>query len=449
LEIKSILHYAFPILFFCTVSAIYYASDKSPFGSIASISGVFTNKATIPAPSIATESKEPTLSPEQIHLQKNYHLDASAHYIQTGEIQKNQFLSDILGKYNVENARVHELATKAKDVFSVTKLGVNKPYTVLIDTINYQAEVFIYHANKIDFVIYDLRNEMQVYKGKREHERKTLEAAGIIDGSLYGTMVNNAFNPALAAELSEIFAWSVDFFKVQRGDKFKLIYDEYFIDDESVLLGDVKAAYFESNGVRYYAFAYEQDGKTSYYDENGNSLRKAFLRAPLKYSRISSRFTRKRYHPVLKRYKAHLGTDYAASRGTPIMSVGDGTVIAAAYNRANGRYVKIKHNGTYTTQYLHMSKFAKGMKKGKRVKQGDVIGYVGSTGLATGPHLCYRFWKNGKQVDPLKEIIQHADPIDADLRDDYMTHKATLLEHLNIIEYPSLLEQDVNLVSIP
>jgi murein DD-endopeptidase MepM/ murein hydrolase activator NlpD len=188
--------------------------------------------------------------------------------------------------------------------------------------------------------------------------------------------------------------------------------------------------------VDFWGFYFDQDSLGSFYDENGNSLQKAFLQAPVKFSRISSRYSKRRFHPVQKRYKAHLGTDYAAPHGTPIRSTGDGTVIAAGYTGGNGNYVKIRHNSIYTTQYLHMSKFAKGMKAGKAVKQGEVIGYVGSTGLATGPHVCYRFWKNGVQVDPFLQDIPPAFPVKEKLREVYDQQVEDWMKQLNGIPYP-------------
>ena len=201
----------------------------------------------------------------------------------------------------------------------------------------------------------------------------------------------------------DIFAWQIDFFRINPGDHYEILYTEEIIDSVVVGISNVKAARFTHNEKDFYAFSYNQGLGNDYFDENGKSLRKTFLRSPLNFYRKSSRYRKKRFHPVLKRYRDHLGTDYAAPRGTPIMTVADGKIIEARYGRNNGYFVKVKHNNIYSTQYLHMSKFAKGIKPGKNVRQGDIIGYVGSTGLATGPHVCYRFWRNGKQVDPYKQ----------------------------------------------
>ena len=233
----------------------------------------------------------------------------------------------------------------------------------------------------------------------------------------------------------------MDFGALQKGDKFKVVYEEKLIDGAVVGVSDIKLAYFEHKGEQFHAIPFEQNGQLNFFDQEGNSLKKAFLRDPLKYTRISSRYNLKRFHPVQKRYKAHLGTDYAAATGTEIRSVGDGVVTEAKYTSANGNYVKIKHNGTYTTQYLHMSKIAKGMKPGQRIKQGQVIGYVGSTGLATGPHLCFRFWKNGKQEDWLREKIPPSEPISSANLVAFNTKKTESLQLLAAISLPGESEQ--------
>jgi murein DD-endopeptidase MepM/ murein hydrolase activator NlpD len=212
--------------------------------------------------------------------------------------------------------------------------------------------------------------------------------------------------------MSQVYAWTIDFSRIQAGDRFRILYDRDWVDGKAVGMPRVLAAEFVHRGRNFPAYAYDQGDGTDHFDETGASLRKAFLKAPVEFSRISSRFDKKRFHPVLKKVKAHLGTDYAAPHGTPIVAVGDGVVIKASYTKGNGKYVKIRHNGTYTTQYLHMSR--RNVKEGQAVRQGDVIGYVGSTGLATGPHVCFRFWKNGQQVDHLREEFPPSTPIESD-----------------------------------
>lgn len=358
-------------------------------------------------------------------------------------IKPNQYLGSILSKYNVPYGDIDVLAKRAKDVFSVTRLRTKKDYTVLCDSTN-RAQYLIYKDQPTNYVVFALQDSVQTYICQRTPEAKLQTGSGIITGSLSNSMKKSGLNPALANDLNEIFAWTVDFFRLQKGDAFKVIYEEKFLDGKSVGIGEVKAAYMEHMGVARYAFAFEQDGGIDFFDEKGASVEKAFLQAPLKYKRISSRYNKKRYHPVLRRTRPHLGTDYAAPTGTPIMSVGDGVILQATRHRGNGKYVKIRHNAKYTTQYLHLSKFGKGIKAGAKVEQGQVIGYVGSTGLATGPHLCYRFWKNGRQVDPYKEEMPSADPVQKENLPAYQEHITDLKVQLDDmkLDTPDHMEEE-------
>jgi len=266
---------------------------------------------------------------------------------------------------------------------------------------------------------------------------KRREVSGVITSSLSEAMQAQGLSNLLVYELSNIYQWSIDFFKLQKGDQFKMVYQEKYIDD-TIFAGveKVDAAVFKHSEEPYYAFRYLTDtisGQPSFYDAEAKALQSFFLKAPLNYSRISSRYTKRRFHPVQKRWKAHLGTDYAAPHGTPIVSTANGTVIASSYTSGNGNYVKVKHNGKYTTQYLHMTK--RNVRNGQTVRQGDVIGYVGSTGLATGPHVCYRFWVNGKQVDPYRQNLPSAKHIEEELKDDYFAYIKPLQEELEQIPY--------------
>jgi murein DD-endopeptidase MepM/ murein hydrolase activator NlpD len=241
----------------------------------------------------------------------------------------------------------------------------------------------------------------------------------------------------LTNKFVDIFAWVVDFQRLQKGDQFKLIYEENLVDENPIGVGRILGVYFEHSGSGYYAFPFDQGDGPDYFDENGNSLRKALLKYPIEFSRISSRYSMHRFHPVVKVFRPHLGTDFAASTGTPIRSVGDGIVEEAQYKSNNGNYVKIRHNGTYTTGYLHMSKIASGIKPGTRVRQGETIGYVGSTGLATGPHLCYRFWKNGVQVDALKVELPPSQPVKEEYFQSFEKVKEEITKRLQLIPFPS------------
>ena len=328
------------------------------------------------------------------------------------EVKRGENLSEILSRYNISPTQVHMLAQKAKKVYNVRRIAARSNYIILHALDSAQtAQYFIYEPNPVEYVIYDLRGETEVTHVKRDIEVVERTLAGEIKSSLFEDMVAAGGTAQLVNKFADIYAWRLNLSHLQPGDKFKLIYDEKVVNGVTIGYGELKSAVFEHNGQEVYAIGFDQGNGMGYYDQKGQSLKRAFLKEPLEYSRISSRFSKRRFHPVQKRYKAHLGTDFAAPRGTPIRTVGDGVVLEARYTRGNGYYVKVKHNKTYTTQYLHMSKFARGIRAGARVKQGQTIGYVGSTGLATGPHLCYRFWKNGKQVDALRVKLPTADPI--------------------------------------
>lgn len=351
-----------------------------------------------------------------------------------GKLKPNQFLADILLSYNIPYPQIDRLVKKSKEVFDIKNLRSGQKYSVLISNDSMAAPHYlIYEESQVKYVVFDLRDTLHVYVEEREVETKIRSSSGIITSSLYETMMEQNLDAGLAVKLADIYAWTIDFYRIQKGDWFKLIYEEKLVAGKSFGTGKVIAAEFNHKGENFYAFFFEKEEVSDYFDEAGNGLKKAFLKSPLKFSRISSRFTMKRFHPVQKVFKAHLGTDYAAPKGTPILSVGDGTVEEAQYRQYNGNYVKVKHNGTYTTQYLHMSKIAKGIKRGVRVKQGDVIGYVGSTGLATGPHVCFRFWKNGKQCDHLKEKFPSSEPVKKQYREEFLKKAEELKQELDQI----------------
>jgi len=356
------------------------------------------------------------------------------HVIKPGEI-----FADILAKHNVAYQSIHFLAQQSQHIFSFNKIKAGKNCTVLCEPTDsgLVAKKLIYEENKIDYVVFNLEDSLYIYRGQHKVERNTREVSGVINSSLYATLAENDINPALAVRMSEIFAWTVDFYKIQKGDKFKVIYTEDVVEGESSGIGEVSAIMFSSGGKEHYAFYYEKDASHvgEYLDENGNTMKKMFLKAPVKFSRISSNFSGRRFHPVTKQWKAHLGTDYAAPYGTPILATADGVVEDACFKVHNGNYVKLRHNGQYKTQYLHMSKIGKGIRPGVRVRQGDVIGYVGSTGLATGPHVCYRFWKDGAQVDPRKEKLVFADPLPEKYKKDFMLKTADVKTRLNNISF--------------
>ena len=376
------------------------------------------------------------IEPEPQPAKQFYGLAVDSLEIIQKKIKWGQNLADILLPYEVEYTTINTLVKEAKDVFDVRKLVAGKDYFLLVtkDSLP-KAQYFVHEPNSYEFVVYGLGDS--VYAQKKDKPIRLVEKSlsGEIHSSMYETMIENGASPELVNRLVDVFAWQVDFFRIQKGDKFKVIYEEEQVDGEPVGIGRIKGGYFKHFGQEYYAVHYDQGSGVDYFDQDGNSLRKAFLRAPLNFTRISSRYSGRRYHPVLKRFKAHLGTDYAAATGTPIRTVGDGVVLEATYHSGNGNYVKIKHNSTYTTQYLHMSKIASGIRKGTRVAQGQTIGYVGSTGLATGPHLCFRFWKNGVQVDALKVEVPPSEPINGKHRATFNYVRDKIIAQLIDIPY--------------
>ncbi len=396
----------------------------------------------------ATES----VSKENIPPKVKFGLPVDSFEVVQHVVESGESFGNILLANGIEYGVIHHIAENFKDIFDVRRLRSGKSYTLFHEVKNDTkvARYMVYEPSPVNYIVFDLQDSVQVYKGEKEVKKVRKEVSGLIRSSLYESLVSKGASPALTMHMADVYAWSIDFFRIQKGDAYKVIYEENFIDDTvSVGIGRILAADFKHGGQDFYSFYYEKgtDYK-DYFDEKGKTLRKAFLKAPLNFSRISSRYTPKRFHPVLKRWKAHLGTDYAAPRGTPIMSTANGTVIKAGYTRGNGNYVKVKHNGTYTTQYLHMSKFAKGMKVGKVVKQGEVIGYVGSTGLATGPHVCYRFWKNGKQVDPYAQDLPAAEPIKEEYMADYLKFMSDLKLRLDQMELPQDKKDEVLIASV-
>ncbi len=351
-------------------------------------------------------------------------------------IKRNQNLSEILENYNISNKKIHDLALNAKPVFDVRKIVSNRKYTLICypDSLK-TAKAMIYEPGPTEYVVFTLDDSVSVRKVEKEIVTVEKEIAGIIDRSLAVSMSELGQPPQLTNDLVDVLAWQIDFFRMQRGDQFKVIYEEKRVDDQPFGIGKIKGVYLKHFGNDYYAYYFDQGNGIDYFDEEGNSLRKAFLKYPLDFTRISSRYSGNRFHPVQKRWKAHRGTDFAAPKGTPIRSVGDGIVLEAKYGVNNGNYVKIKHNTTYATQYLHMSKIASGIRPGAKVKQGQTIGYVGSTGLARGNHLCYRFWKNGVQIDALKVNLPPSEPIHEENKEQFSQVRDSLRLQLDAIQY--------------
>lgn len=351
-------------------------------------------------------------------------------------IQKGDTFGSLIEKQNIGDNQVYDIIDKVKDSFDVRKVRIGKPFTLLRSKDRYKKlQAFIYQPDRGTYYVIDFRDSISVYKKSRPILIKRRTIAGSLDGSLSEALSKEGVDNALANKLTKVYAWSIDFFKLKKGDKFGITFTERYIDD-TIYDGvdSLKAAFFEYKGKRIYAFPFAQNeasGKVDYYDEEGKALKNFFLKAPLKFVNITSHFAKNRFHPVQLIWKAHKGTDYAAPTGTPIMTTASGIVEQTGYTAGNGNFVKVKHDRTYSTQYLHMSKIL--ARRGQHVNQGDVIGKVGSTGLATGPHVCYRFWKNGQQVDALKLKLPNSEPMDKRNLPRFITQMKPLKQELDSI----------------
>ncbi len=382
----------------------------------------------------STEESSKIIEPKE--EKKLFGFDETLFRVIKSKIEPGMYLGNLFAKYNINRSLVTKILQKTKEVFDVRKIKRGNDYSVFLsndstEEINY----IVYEKNPIDYVVFDFTDTLNVYTDKKEVKTKIQSAGGVIESSLWFAMEDAGISPLLSNDLSEIYAWSIDFFGLQKGDKFKLIYEEKFVDGKSIGFGKIHSAFFEHYGKEIYAIPYTQDSINSFYDLEGNSLRKAFLKAPLKYSRISSGFSNARRHPILKIVRPHHGVDYAAPMGTPVYALGDGTVIHASYTGGAGHYIKIKHNGVYTTGYMHLKGYAKGIRPGTRVTQGQLIGFVGSTGLSTGAHLDFRVWKNGHACNPLKIDAPPVEPVKDENKEEFNKIKKPYIEKLDKIKY--------------
>lgn len=367
-----------------------------------------------------------------------YGLNVNNHIVIEEKVKKNQFLADILTAYNVPIKLINQLSSIPHNVFDVRKIVPNKKYTLFCSQDSLKtAKVFVYEPNPIEYVVFTFDESLRVDVCQRDVTVEEKSISGMIQSSLSQTINEMGISHELTNKFVDIFAWQVDFARLQKGDVFKLVYEEVQVEGRPIGVRNINGIYFEHFGSGYYAVPFDQGNGLDYFDQDGKSLRKALLKYPIEFTRISSRYTGRRFHPVQKIFKAHLGTDFAAPQGTPIRSVGDGLVEEAQYKSNNGNYVKVRHNGTYTTQYLHMSRIDGSVRAGARVRQGQIIGFVGSTGLATGPHLCYRFWKNGVQIDALRVELPASEPIKVEYTDAYEEAKAAVMMKLDGIASPA------------
>ncbi|MEG0796573.1 MAG: peptidoglycan DD-metalloendopeptidase family protein [Odoribacter sp.] len=355
-----------------------------------------------------------------------------------GVVKPNQNLSTILERHGLSVSEVHNLCEKAKGVFDVRKIKSGQAYAVFSSTDSIPvANYFVYEIDPKSYVVFDLRGDYEVKMGHNPVEWRRKQIAGNVESSLWNAMVKYDTDPLLAVELSTIFGWTIDFFGLQKEDEFRLIYEQEYVDGNGLPTFNILGAVFRHADSSYYAIPFLQDGELLFYNEQGKSLEGAFLKAPLDYFRITSRFTNSRYHPVLKRYRAHHGVDYAAPVGTPVYAIGSGTVIAKGYQpNGGGNFLKIKHNATYTTSYMHLSRFAGGIRVGSKVAQKEVIAYVGSTGLSTGPHLDFRVFESGRPINPLTIKSQPKKPVKAELMSQFNIIRDSMIHLLKNVPLP-------------
>lgn len=365
------------------------------------------------------KSQDPVVQPEPDEVRQPEHmvrwgicvdsLDVEDQTIGSGEM-----LSQILSRYGVSRQRIHEIGLLSESTFSVRKLRSGRPYHMIREHDSLAtARYFVYDISAVDYVVFSLTDSLFSYMGQMPVDTVTKSISGSITSSLWNAMIASGAAPELAGKLSDVYSWTIDFFGIQKGDSFKVYYQDLYADSVRIGSGTILGANFITGGKNHYAFYYRyRDDRGEYFDEQGNSLRRAFLKAPLSYSRISSHFSNARVHPITKVVRAHHGVDYAAPAGTPVYSIGDGVVTVKGWDaKGGGNYLKIKHNATYTTEYMHLKGFASGIAQGVHVSQGQLIGYVGSTGMSTGPHLDFRVFKNGTAINPLSMDLPAVDPI--------------------------------------
>jgi murein DD-endopeptidase MepM/ murein hydrolase activator NlpD len=345
-------------------------------------------------------------------IHRLYGMAVDSFNIETSKVGRDQNLGQILEQYTLPERALTQLLLYAGNVFDVRKIRHGNNYTAFLSKDSlYRLQYLVYEHSPVEYVVFDFTDSVKVSLCQKEIITKRKTVTGEINTSLWDAITQNNINPLVAIEMSEIYAWTVDFFGLQPGDHFTVVYDEFYVDSVSVGLGKIYAASFNHVGKELLAIPFMQDSVETYFDADGNSLRRAFLKAPLRFSHISSRFSNSRMHPILKIRRPHFGVDYAAPSGTPVYAIGDGRVIMAAHQGGAGRMVKVRHNGVYTSTYMHLSGFGKGITAGKYVMQGELLGYVGTSGLSTGPHLDFRVFRNGAPIDPLKMESPPVDPV--------------------------------------
>ncbi len=393
--------------------------------------------------------KEETVKAEPVERYE-FGFNLNDYVVKRDTIKKGDSFGVILERNQLDYPKIYHIAEKAKDTFDIRKLQVGKPYTILFSKDSLQKPIcFIYQPNKEKYVVIDFQDSIiEAYIKSKPIKYVEKEASGVITSTISEALDEQGISMVLAYDMSDVYAWTIDFFRLQKGDRFKVIYTDRYIDDTIYDgIANIKAAYFEHKKEPFYAFEFETDSVKSirdYFNEEAKNMRRAFLKAPVQFKRISSRYNlRRRIAYYGYRVRPHKGTDFAADIGTPIMATANGTVVESTRKRGNGKYVKIKHNSTYSTQYLHMKK--RNVKVGEFVKQGDIIGYVGMTGNTGGPHVCYRFWKNGRQVDPFRQKLPEAEPISEELKAKYLEFIKPIKVQLDDIQFQNdRLKEELN-----
>lgn len=392
-----------------------FKNKRIRIGAAVVIGGIALLMIFRPKPRVndSLDEVEVTDSVEVEEIVCKYGIPIDRYDINYGIVRPGQNLSDLLSDHGVSSEIIHELNQKSEGVFDVRKIRDGQSYAVFTrpDSTR-KVRFFVYEENPKSYIVFDLRDERRVYRGENPVEWRQKEIRGKVESSLWVSMQNLNTSPLLAMELSDIYGWTIDFFGLQKEDEFRVIYEQECVEGRELDNFRILTASFRHEDSTYYAIPFVQNGEMLYYGASGNSLEGAFLKAPLDFYRITSRFSNSRFHPVLRRYRAHHGVDYAAPTGTPVYAIGNGKVIAKGYQaNGGGNYLKIRHNGVYVTSYMHLSRFAKGIRVGSEVKQKEVIGYVGSTGLSTGPHLDFRVFENGKPINPLQIKSQPKKPV--------------------------------------
>ena len=372
-------------------------------------------------------------TPEERKENIIFGINADGYTIERKKVELGDSWSKILGSYGIGTQKVIQLDNLTKNICPLRNIQAGSHYTAFTkqDSVSLQLDYLVYEKNIVDYVVFAfVGDSVAVRTGEREVEIQRKKSSATITSSLWGAIMEAKLPYSLAAEMEDVYQWTVDFFGIQAGDKFTVIYDEKFIDTLSVGIGRIWGAKFTHKGKDIFAIPFEQGGKLQYWEEDGGSLRKQLLKAPLKFTRISSKFSNARLHPVLKKYRPHHGVDYAAPAGTPVRAVADGTITNKSFDKAAGNMLKIKHPGNLTSGYLHLRGFAKGIKVGARVSQGQVIGYVGSTGRSTGPHLDFRLWKGSTAINPLNVPQKPSEPISKENRERFENIRNRIIAEL-------------------